>query len=453
MRHFPVFLELIGRVAFVLGEGEAAETKVGLLSRAGAVLHRAPRFAGSLPEGCAIAVGAGAPEEDLRALSSLCLARGVPVNIVDRPSLCSFVMPAIVDRAPLTIGISTGGAAPVLARLVRARIEAVLPPALGRLAALAERFKAALRTALPDLAARRRFLDAVLTGPVADLALAGREAEAEGAFAAALAGAQARPAGVVHLVGAGPGAADLLTLRALRLLGEADVIVHDRLVGEGVLDLARRDAERIYVGKSRANHCLPQEGINNLLVRLAREGKRVVRLKGGDPFVFGRGGEEMAACQAAGIACEVVPGVTAALACAAATGIPLTHRDHARAVTLATGHTRDGRLDLDFTALARPGQTIAIYMGVATLPALRDGLLAAGLDPSTPAALIEAGGTPQQRLLRGTLHTIAAQAPQWHHGGPVMTLVGTVTKEGLSIPHQPERTDTRENEGLAATSA
>lgn len=434
MRHFPAFLDLSGRVAFVLGEGEAVEMKAGLLARAGAVLHRAGRFGGehgeALPEGCAIAIGAGAPEEDLRALSAHCLARGVPVNIVDRTELCSFVMPAIVDRSPITIGVSTGGAAPVLARLVRQRIETVLPPTLGRLAALAGRFKDAIRRALPDTAARRRFLDAALAGPVADLALAGREAEAEAAFTAALGKAEARPGGIVHLVGAGPGAPDLLTLRALRLLGEADVIVHDRLVGEGVLDLARRDAERIYVGKQRALHCLPQEAINDLLIRLARKGKRVVRLKGGDPFVFGRGGEELEACRAAGVPCEVVPGVTAALACGAASGIPLTHRDHARSLTLATGHTRDGRLDLDFAALARPGQTLAIYMGVSTLPALRDGLVAAGLDPDTPAALIESGATGAQRVLRDTLGRIADRAGEWHTGGPVMTLIGSVTAAG-----------------------
>jgi len=432
MRHFPAFLELNGRAAFVLGEGEAADIKAGLLARAGAAVHRAPRFDGTLPAGCAVAIGAGAPEGELRALSALCAARGVPVNIVDRTALCTFVMPAIVDRAPVTIGISTGGAAPVLARLVRARIEAVIPPALGRLAAMADRFKAATRAALPDTAARRRFLDATLTGPVADLALAGRP-EADAAFAAALAAAEARPPGIVHLVGAGPGAADLLTLRALRLLGEADVIVHDRLVGEEVLDLARRDAERIYVGKRRAAHCVPQEGINDLLVRLAREGRRVVRLKGGDPFVFGRGGEEMEACLAAGIACEVVPGVTAALACAAATGIPLTHRDHARTVTFATGHTRDGRLDLDFEALARPGQTLAVYMGVTTLPALRDGLVARGLRPDTPAALVENGGTGRQRVLRDGLDALVARAPGWHAGGPVLILVGEVVRDRRAL--------------------
>ncbi|MBD0271883.1 MAG: uroporphyrinogen-III C-methyltransferase [Acetobacteraceae bacterium] len=429
MRHLPAFLDLTDRVALVVGEGEAADIKAGFLSRAGATLRRAPHFSPELLENCAVAVGAGAPEEALQALSAACKARGVPVDVVERTELCSFVMPAIVDRAPITIGISTGGASPMLARQVRARIEAVLAPALGRLAASADRFKAAVRAALPDIAARRRSLDAALAGPAADLAVAGRDAEGWAAFAGALRNVERRPPGVVHLVGAGPGAADLLTLRALRVMGEADVIAHDRLVGEDVLDLARRDAHRIFVGKARANHCVPQEEINALLVRLAREGKRVVRLKGGDPFVFGRGGEELEACRAAGVACEVVPGVTAALACAAATGIPLTHRDHARTVTFATGHTRDGRLDLDFTALARPGQTLAIYMGVATLAALRDGLVAAGLPAATPAAFIERGGTDAQRVLRGTVADVVARAPAWHAGGPALLLVGGVAAE------------------------
>jgi uroporphyrin-III C-methyltransferase/precorrin-2 dehydrogenase/sirohydrochlorin ferrochelatase len=238
---------------------------------------------------------------------------------------------------------------------------------------------------------------------------------------------------MVFLVGAGPGAPDLLTLRAHRLLGEADVIVHDRLVSDAVLDMARRDAERIYVGKARADHCLPQEGINALLVRLAREGRKVVRLKGGDPFVFGRGGEEAEALEAAGIPYEVVPGVTAALACAAQARIPLTHRDAARAVMLVTGHTKHGEPDIDFAAAARPGTTLAVYMGIATLPRLRDGLRAAGLPRATPAALIEAGGTPRQRVLRGTLDRLAEQAPGWTSGGPVLLLVGEVVGRGAAL--------------------
>ncbi|RAI56164.1 siroheme synthase CysG [Roseicella frigidaeris] len=428
MLHFPVFLDLQGRVALVLGTGEVAERKAALLRQAGAEIRFAERFAPALLEGCAIAIGADAAEPELQALAAACRARGLPVNVVDRPALCTALMPAIIDRAPMTIAVSSGGAAPVLARQVRQRIEAAVPLGLGRVAAMAERFKAAVRRRLPDLAARRRFLDAALAGPAADLAMAGREAEADAAFAAALDGAETRPPGLVHLVGAGPGAGDLLTLRALRLLGEADVIVHDRLGTEEVLELARRDAERIFVGKARANHCMKQEEINALLIRLAREGKRVVRLKGGDPLIFGRGGEEAEALAAAGIACEVVPGVTAALACAAGAGIPLTHREAARAVTFVTGHRRDGGVDV--SGLVRPGQTLAIYMGIAMLPAIRDGLVADGLDPATPAAVIERGGTARQRVLRGTLAEIAAAAPGWVEGGPALLLIGAAVGRG-----------------------
>lgn len=426
MRHFPAFLDLANRSVLVLGEGEAIDRKAEVLRGAGALLRRAPRFAPAMLDGAALAIGADAPEEDLRALSAEAQRRGIPVNIVDRAALCSFVMPAIVDRDPITIAISTGGAAPTLARMIRQKVEAVLPPRLGAIAAIAGRFQARIRQALPDLAARRRFLDRALAGPAADLALAGREAEAEVAFARALEAAEATPQGRVFLVGAGPGAADLLTLRALRLLGEADVIVHDRLVSDEVLDMARRDAERIFVGKARANHCLPQEEINALLVRLGRAGKRVVRLKGGDPFIFGRGGEEAAALAEAGIPHEVVPGITAALACGADAGIPLTHRAAARMLTLVTGHTRDGRLDLDFAALARPGQTLAVYMGLATLPELVAGLVAAGLDPSTPAAIIEGGGTGEARRLDAMVVSLALAARGWGRGLPALVLIGEV---------------------------
>ncbi|MFT8244756.1 siroheme synthase CysG [Roseomonas sp. BN140053] len=434
MRHFPAFLDLRGRTVLLLGQGEALEAKAALVRAAGAELREAARFAPELLEGCAAAFAAGAPEEELRALAEAARGRGLPVNVVDRPELCSFIVPAIVDRDPVTVGISTSGAAPVLARLIRQKIEAVLPPGLASLAALAGRCKDAVRRALPETGARRRFLERVLSGPVADLALSGREAEAEAALHRALAEAEATPPGFVHLVGAGPGAPDLLTLRALRILGEADVIVHDRLVPEAVLDLARRDARRIFVGKQRANHCVPQEGINDLLVQLAREGKRVVRLKGGDPFVFGRGGEEAEALAAAGVAHAVVPGITAALACAAAAGIPLTHRDCARALVLATGHTRNGEVGLDFAALARPGHTLAVYMGVHTLARVRDGLLDAGLPATTPAALIENGARPDQRVLAGTLAEVAAQAPGWTRGGPALLLVGEAVARRTAAP-------------------
>ena len=430
MRHFPIFLDLTDRRALVLGSGEIAHIKASALRSAGASVVFADRFTPALLDGCALAIGADAAVAELQALSAEARRRGVPVNIVDRPELCSFIMPAIVDRDPITIAVSTAGAAPVLARLIRARIEALVPPAYGRLAALAERVKHDVRRRLPDVGRRRAALERILGGRTAELLFAGHEdaaaAELEREVVAAEAGVAVAATGVVALVGAGPGAADLLTLRAQRLLGEADVIVHDRLVTDEVLDLARRDAQRIYVGKARANHCLPQEGINALLVRLAQEGRRVVRLKGGDPFIFGRGGEEAEALEAAGIPYEVVPGVTAALACAAQARIPLTHREAARSVTFVTGHTKDGTLEMDFAAAARSNATLAVYMGIVTLPRLRDGLFEAGLDPLTPAAVIERGGTSAQRVLHGTLDRLVADAPAWSTGGPALVLVGEV---------------------------
>ncbi len=424
MRHFPIFMDLHGRRCLVLGTGEAAERKAGALRRCGAEVVQVAHFNPVALDGCAVAIGAEAADADIAALVAEANERGIPVNIVDRPALCSFITPAVVDRSPITVAVSSAGAAPVLARLIRARIEALVPPALGRLAAIVDEFKSEIRRHLPDTALRRRVLERALGGRVADLVAAGDEDGARREMTRQIAEG-AEPSGIVYLVGAGPGASDLLTLRAHRLLGEADVIVHDRLIGDDVLDMARRDAERIYVGKARANHCLPQEGINDLLVRLAREGKKVVRLKGGDPFVFGRGGEEAEALAEAGIAFEVVPGVTAALACAAQAAIPLTHREAARTVTFATGHTKDGRLDLDFDQLVRGG-TIAVYMGIVTLPLLRDGLLGAGLRSDMPAALIERGGTRAQRLLKGTLDHLVEKAAGWSTGGPTLVLIGDV---------------------------
>ena len=429
MDYFPIFLDLRNRRALVVGCGENATRKAGALREAGAHVHATPGFEPSDLDGAAIAIGADAPDEVLEALSAEAQRRGIPVNVVDNPPLCSYITPSIVDRAPIQVAVSSGGAAPVLARLIRARIEALVPPAYGRLAALAERWKDRTRTALPNVVQRRRMLERALQGRVADLVFAGREDEADSEMARELAAAgdPATPPspGICYLVGAGPGSADLLTLRAQRLLGEADVIVHDRLVTPEVLDTARRDAERILVGKARSNHTMPQGDINALLVRLTQEGRKVVRLKGGDPFIFGRGGEECEALAAAGCRYEVIPGITAALACAAGAGIPLTHRDATQTVTFATGHQRTETLDLDFHWLAGAG-TLAIYMGLHTLPALRDGLFAGGLAPQTPAALIERGGRPEQRVLRGTLDDLVAQAPAWTTGGPILAIIGAV---------------------------
>ncbi len=422
MRHLPISLDLQGRRALVLGQGEVADRQAALLRQAGAVVGIVADFDPALLDGCAFAIGAAAPEAALRALSAACRARGIPLAVIDRPDLGTAFMPAIIERPGVTVAIATDGTAAVLARLLRQRIEAMLPTGIGRIATLAERFGSAVRRRLPAPAARRRFLDAALAGPAADHALAGRESDANLAFARALDAADAAPPGIVHLVGAGPGAPDLLTLRALRLLGEADVIVHDRLVPAELLDLAPPGTPRVFVGKARANHCLPQDEINALLVRLAREGKRVVRLKGGDPFIFGRGGEEAEALAAAGVAFEVVPGITAALACAAGAGIPLTHRDCAQAVTVATGHRRDGGVDV--RGLAQPGHTLAVYMGLTTLRPIRDGLVADGLDPATPAAIVERGGTDRQRVLHGTLEEVVDGALSWSQGGPVAAAGG-----------------------------
>jgi uroporphyrin-III C-methyltransferase / precorrin-2 dehydrogenase / sirohydrochlorin ferrochelatase len=435
MRHLPAFLDLAGRRALVLGSGAMAERRARLLRAAGAEVRVEAKFSDALLKGCAVAIGTDAPATDLLALSAAAQARGIPVNIVDRPELCSFIMPAIIDRNPVTIAVSSGGASPVLARLLRQRIERLIPPAIGRLAALAAEFTTDIRRKLPDLRRRRRMLEKLLAGRGAELALAGDVKAARRRMAVELANDQATETGTVFLVGAGPGAGDLLTLRAHRLLGEADVIVHDRLVGAEVLALARRDAELIDVGKTPGIPCTEQATINALLIRLAGEGRRVVRLKGGDPFVFGRGGEEAEALARAGVPCEVVPGVTAALACAAQARIPLTHRGVARSVTLMTGHTKDGVPDLDYVAAARAGGTLAIYMGLATLAKLRDGLLHHGIAAGMPAALIENGGTHMQRALRSTLGAIAADAEGWSTGGPALLLIGEAV--GLQLDARP----------------
>jgi uroporphyrin-III C-methyltransferase/precorrin-2 dehydrogenase/sirohydrochlorin ferrochelatase len=423
MAYAPIFLDLSGRRVLIVGTGDAADRRAESYAQAGATIIRTENFDPAILPGCALAAGAGAPEAELYALSAEAQRLGIPVNIVDRPELSSFITPSTIERGPLTIAVSTGGAAPVLARLIRQKIEVLVAPGWARLAALAGRMQAETRTRLPDVSQRRRTLERIFSGPITDLALAGDEAGAEAAYRAELA-APTTQTGFVHLVGAGPGAADLVSLRALRLLGEADVIVHDRLGTEEVLALARRDATRIDVGKAQGDHTMPQADINALLIRLARDQKRVVRLKGGDPFVFGRGGEEVAALTHAGIPHAVTPGITAALACAASAKVPLTHRDHAHAVTFVTAHRRRPDLGIDYAGLLRPGVTLAIYMGLATITRLRDELEAAGFDPGMPAVLVEHGGTDHARVLRGPLTELADQAAVWAGKGPVLILLG-----------------------------
>ena len=457
MNYLPIFLGLRGKPALVVGGGEAALAKVRLLRAAGAaVTVIAPRLCGGLSEllaageigqrprgfvagdlaGCAIAVAAsGRPEVDTR-VAEAAQARGLPVNVVDRPELCSFIVPAIVDRDPLVVAVSSGGAAPVLARRVRARIEALLPARLGRLARFAETFRGALRAALPEAAARLRFWERFFDGPVAAAVLAGRESDAREDMLALVnrPGAALRDgAGQVAIVGAGPGDPDLLTLRALRLLQEADVLVHDRLVAPDILDYARRDARRIYVGKAKGSHARSQAEINALLVREAREGKRVVRLKGGDPFVFGRGGEELEYLAGHGIPAEVVPGITAATGCAAASGIPLTHRAHAAAVTFVTGHGRNGEPEVDWAALARARQTLVVYMGVSAAGRIAARLIDNGLPAGTPVAVIENGTRVGQKTVRGRLRDLEALIDAHGIVGPAVIVIGEVARAGAAV--------------------
>ncbi len=423
MDHLPIFMALHGKTALVVGFTPAAEQRAGLLVKAGALVRRVASeavVAADLAEATLAFVATGNPDLD-RLVAGWARAAKVPVNVVDRPDLCDFIMPAIVDRDGVVAAISTGGASPTLARLLRERVEAALPARIGALAAFAARFRAAAK----GVGNRMRFWERTLDGPIGEMVLAGRDAEAEIAMHASLARGDDGQ-GVVHIVGAGPGDPELLTLRALRLLQRADVILHDDLVSPAILDYARRDAELVPVGKRKGRHSHKQDAINALIVEHARAGKRVVRLKGGDPFVFGRGGEELEYVRSAGIEVFVVPGITAALGCAAATGIPLTHRDLAQSVTLVTAHGRDGEPDIDWRAAARPGQTTVIYMGLSQAPRVRDRLLAAGIQLSVPVAIVDRGTRPDQRVSIGTVGSLSALAARHAGGGPALIIIGEV---------------------------
>jgi len=426
----PLSWPLSGRRVVLVGEGAWLERKRALLGKTPAELVIFSD--GNWPEpadfdGAAFAIIAFENRASAERGAALARAARVPVNVVDFPDLGDFHVPAIIDRGSLSIGVATGGTAPVLARNVRTAIEAAVPPSMTQLAQFTTALSPYLRARFADVDDRRRAWEAVLASPAADLARAGRM---DDAVDAAKAMDFKKRQGVVHLVGAGPGDPELLTLKALRLLGEADVIVHDRLVGDAIMDLARRDAERLYVGKERSNHSVPQDQIHDLLIEQAQAGKRVVRLKGGDPFVFGRGGEEVEALRAAGIEVHVTPGITAALGCAASAGVPLTHRDHAQSVTFITGHSKDGDhsnpLLLDWSALSQPNHTLVIYMGVATAREIAGRLIRHGRAATTPVLVIENGTRADERRtltdLSALSDTIAANKPY----GPALLIVGEV---------------------------
>lgn len=361
--------------------------------------------------------------DETRRLAGLARAAGAQVNVVDQPALSDFQTPALIDRDEVVVGVATGGSAPILARDVRTRIEGVLPGGLANVARMARELRETVKASVPDFMARRRFWEKAFRGPAADMAAAGHTAEARREMLRLL-NVAAPEQGVVHIVGAGPGDPELLTLKALRVLQDADVIIHDRLVPEAVLARARRDAKRLYVGKARGDHSVPQDQIEALMIAEARAGHRVVRLKGGDPFVFGRGGEELEAIRSAGVPVFVVPGVTAALACAASAGVPLTHRDHAQAVTFVTAQAKPGGVDADWTRLATPNHTLAIYMGVDRADETAAKLMAAGRAGSTPVAVVENGSRPDERVLTGRLDGLGALVRGANLNGPALLFVG-----------------------------
>lgn len=472
---FPVFVDVSGALPLIAGTTDLAMAKARLL------LKRAPRISIAAPRD----TRALAPElsrdavdrldrwptlDDIRGrplviaatgdagldteISALARALGVPVNVPDRPELCTFTLPAIVDRAPVTIAIGTEGRAPVLATELRARLERDLHPRLGRLAAIAGGLRAKVGASLASPSARRAFWQKVFAGPAADAILAGDEAAGRDHIDRALredATSGAPRKGRVVLVGAGPGDSELLTLKAVRALKSADVVLYDRLVGDGILDMARREALMIPVGKAAGSHSVSQAAIDALIVEHGLAGRTVVRLKGGDPLVFGRAAEEMVAAQAAGLDVEIVPGITAAQGCAAAAGLPLTLRGTVRQFALVTGAASDGEPDLDWESLARPGQAFAVYMGLRTAETIRHGLLAAGADPFAPIVIVENGTRPDQRIIDTRLGDIATAVEVKGVKGPAILLVGLdwrsaglvrpATVETFTIPiHSPIET-------------
>jgi len=445
--YLPVGLKLAHRSAVLVGGGQVALRKARLLLAAGANLTVvAPRiepgleallrerggvwqqgvYTGTDITDAALVVAATPDPAVNEQVSRDAKALRVPVNVVDAPALCTFVFPAIVERGPLTVAISSGGRSPVLVRELRRRIEILLPAAYGRLAEFAGRFRERVRVDRADPAARRRFWERVFEGSVAELVLAGSEELAGERLLQALAGDDHAISGEVCLVGAGPGDPDLLTLKALRMLQRADVILYDRLVAPAILDRGRRDARRIYVGKARSEHSLPQGEINQLLVDLARQGLRVVRLKGGDPFIFGRGGEEIALLARNRIPFQVVPGITAANGAACYAGIPLTHRDHAQSVRFIAGHLKDGTLDHDWRQFLSETETLVFYMGLVGLPMICEQLQRHGRAPETPIALVERASTPEQRVHIGTLATMPGIVARERPRAPTLILVGSV---------------------------
>lgn len=470
MDFLPIFLDVAGKKVIVDGGTTVAARRIERALAAGAKVESFDPAPGDevraligheghvqharLPEasdfnGCLVAYGASETPARDAALHGWAKAAGALVNVADEKEYCDFITPSVVERDTLTIAISTGGAAPVVARILRARVEAMLPAAYGRLASFLSGYRDRIAGRIRGATARRRFWESLIEGPVGDAFLAGDEAMAARLVEDQLAAGSAEnlDRGEVWLVGAGPGDPDLLTFKALRMMQHADVVLYDRLVGDGILDLVRRDAERINVGKSPQNHTMSQEQITALMIERAQRGQRVLRLKGGDPFIFGRGGEELEGVAAHGIPVVVVPGITAASGCGAAAGIPLTHRDHSQACVFITAHGRDGLLDHDWARIARADQTVVVYMGLRFVADIAATAMAQGVPPETPIALIDNGTRTTQQVITGTLADIGARVEAAQPKGPALIVIGSVvTLYGQFSYDATARTDTHEME-------
>lgn len=444
MDYFPLFHKFAGQSVLVIGGGTIALRKITLIERSGAdITVVAPDIREDIAakrscrcierpyeesdlEGRALVICATDDSALNQQVSAAAMSRGLLVNVVDSPDLCNVIFPSIVDRNPLIIGITSSGRAPVLARTVRAKLESTIPASFGHLAKLASNYREKVKEVITSSSDRLRFWEKILNGVTAEHVYAGRIEEAERSIEQTLQDPELRIQGEVYLVGAGPGDPDLLTFKALRLMQQADVVVYDALVSDAVMDLVRRDADRVYVGKRRSAHTLAQESINELLARLAKEGKRVLRLKGGDPFIFGRGGEEIDLLAEHHIPFQVVPGITAASGCAAYSGIPLTHRDHAQSVRFVTGHLKDGSTNLPWDDLVSSAQTLVFYMGLTGIRQICEQLIVHGRHPETPIALVQKGTTPDQRVWTGTLASMPGIVDRERPQAPTLTIVGEV---------------------------
>ena len=469
MNTFPLFFKLDNHKILIVGGGDVALRKADLLRRAGAsITIVAPDICAELQAllqgdkhqlifaeynktymtGARVII-AGTDNEALNhQIHADATALNIPVNVVDTPHLCDFIFPAIVERNPIVIGISSNGKAPVLARLLRARLETLIPQGYGTLAKLAGDFRSEVKSKIPTLTGRRQFWERAFEGEVSALMFAGNEKAAAAQLQADLDDTAAlitqqnapkdsaiqsqttitNPVGEVYIVGAGPGDPELLTFKALRLMQQADIVFYDALVSPQVLDLCRRDADKVYVGKKRNNHAVAQLGINELLVNEAKKGRRVVRLKGGDPFIFGRGGEEIESLRAHDIPYQVVPGITAANAAASYAGIPLTHRDHAQSVRFVTGFLKAGAPNEKFENLLDTDETVVFYMGLHSLTRLTQGLMDAGRCANTPIAIISNASMPNQQVLTGTLADIATKQEKAQLPTPALLIMGDVVR-------------------------